>query len=363
MGSVKVGDTSLFLFFLFLAAMYLLPDLGTSRKTRAANLGLVVGSLLFAGLVSELGIRYYLQKTQGFNSLQQLHNPNPAGYLHTRSHHPLLTITQFSADKRLIYELKPNVDKLFARRRLRINSQGIRSDNEFLLEKKPGVRRIIGIGDSGMWGWGIEQNNGYMEIMERVLNEQENSFAVEMINLAVPGYNTFQELIALKLKGLKYQPDIVVIGWCFNDFDLPFFMYTRKDHWQQKQSYVYRLLFNRPQFLEMITPEVLKFGDMPEDLVDPDVIAHSGEEGVRKTLGSILRLAEEHQFKVVLFGPLLDEIKKICKETGMPMIDIYDLEETDPPKDCQTFFMHPRPCGHEILGNFLAKKLQDFGWL
>lgn len=365
MGILKIGKVfpTLFLTALCLSAAYLLPDKGPPRKFRVANLCLLFGSLVFSGLVGELGLRYFLQKTQGFNSIQQLHNPNPVGNLHTSSMHPLLVITQFSTDKRLVYELKPHVDMLFGMNVLRTNSQGFRSDREFTTEKPAGVKRVIGVGDSGMWGWDADQNQGYMEIMERTLNTRENAPVVEMINLAVPGYNTFQELMALRLKGLGYRPDVVVIGWCVNDFNLPFFMYTRKDHWKQKQSYVYNLLFSRGRFLEMVTPEVLKIGDMPVGMVDPDVIAHSGEEGMRKTLETVLRLSEEHRFKIVLFGPLKDDIIKLCKETGMPMINTYDLAEMNQARECKVLFMHPLACGHEILGTFLAEKLQEFGWL
>jgi hypothetical protein len=305
----------------------------------------------------------YQDIAQGFNSIQQLHNPNAVGNLHTRSHHPLLVITQLSADKRLIYELKPNVDMSFGGNKLLTNSVGFRADREFKIEKAPGVKRIIGVGDSGMWGWSVEQNEGYMEILEKELNSGRESPRAEVLNLAVPGYNTFQEFVSLELKGLAYKPDIVVIGWCENDFQLPFFMYTRKDHWKQKKSYVFNLLFDRSAFMEIVSPEVLKKDDIPKDTVDPDVITHSGQDGVRKTLEQFRQLSEQENFKVLLFGPLKEDIRKLCDAAGIRYINTYDLMETNPPSDCGVFFMHPRPCGHEILGRFLAQRLTELGWM
>ncbi len=365
LGPMRVGNAAprLLLATLLLCTAYLLPDGGRPRKFRVANLFLLFFSVGLCLLVAELGMRNFLQKTQGFNSLQQLHNPNPAGNLHTRSHHPLLVITRFSDDKRLIYELQPNIDMEFGHRALRTNSLGIRADREFPTEKPPGVKRIIGVGDSGMWGWGLDQGQGYMEILEKRLNEGLDTPQVEVVNLAVPGYNTYQELVSLQRKGLPLQPDIVVIGWCDNDFQLPFFMYSRKDHWKQKRSYVYNLLFNRARLSEMITPEVLKLGDIPTDTVDPAVLTHSGEEGVLKSLREFVALGEQHGFRVLLFGPLGDNILELCRQAGLPTLNSYELADRNLPDDCETFFMHPRACGHEILGNFLAERLQELGWL
>jgi hypothetical protein len=346
-----------------LTAAYLLPTGGKPRRLRVANLVLLFFSLGLCGVAAELMLRGYLQNTQGFNSIQQLHNPNPVGNLHTRSEHPLLVITQFSTDKRLIYELKPKVDREFGHKILRTNAQGFRADREFPLEKPAGTKRIIGVGDSGMWGWSLDQNQGYLEILEREWNQNPEGPRVEVINLAVPGYNTFQEYVALEQKGLPLKPDLVIIGWCENDIQLPFFMYTRKNHWKQKGSYTYNLLFRRARFLEMVTPEVLKQSEIPKDTVDPEVIAHSGADGIRKTLLSFRALADLHGFQVVLFGPLKDDIKALCAETGIPTLNSYDLAPENPPEECGVFFMHPAACGHELLGKFLASRLRDSGWL
>jgi hypothetical protein len=37
------------------------------------------------------------------------------------------------------------------------------------------------------------------------------------VNLAVPGYNTAQEMLTLKEKGLAYRPDLVIVNFVLND--------------------------------------------------------------------------------------------------------------------------------------------------
>lgn len=342
---------------------YLLQERGPERKYRVANLVLMSFSFLVVGTIGEVGVRMFLQRTQGFNSVQQLFNPNADGNLPTDSHHPLLVITQLSADKRLIYELKPNLDRPFGHKKLQTNSVGMRESEEFALEKPAGTVRIIGVGDSGMWGWSLDQGQGYMEVMENRLNQTEGISDVQVLNMAVPGYNTYQELQMLQSRGLAYQPDVVVIGWCDNDTMLPFFMYSRRNHWTEPGAYFLSLLINRRSFLEKATPEVLKLGDMPEGSVDAEVMEYAGEEGVLRSLQMFRQLGDAHGFRVVVFGPLTRNIRALCEEAGVEMINTFDLQDTNPPEDCLTFYMHPRECGHEILGNFLADRLAESGWL
>jgi hypothetical protein len=344
-------------------AAYLWQDKGPELKFRVANLVLMSFSLLLVTGIGEVGIRMFLQRTQGFNSVQQLFNPNPVGNLPTDSHHPLLVITRLSSDKRLIYELKPNLDREFGHNLLRTNAAGMRADRDYPGAKPDGVLRVIGVGDSGMWGWGLDQGEGYMEVAGQEWNARGDLPPVEVLNLAVPGYNTYQELQSLESKGLAYQPDVVVIGWCDNDFMLPFFMYSRRDHWKEPGSYFLSLLIDRRAFLEKVTPEVLKLGDMPEGSVDAAVMEHAGDEGVRKSLRRFRELGVEHGFQVLLFGPLNARIEDICRDVGIPTLNTYSFRDSAPAEDCQAFFMHPKACGHAWLGKVLADDVVARGWL
>ena len=41
--------------------------------------------------------------------------------------------------------------------------------------------------------------------------------SIEVINAGIPGYTTYQELEFLKIYGLQMEPDLVVLGFVFND--------------------------------------------------------------------------------------------------------------------------------------------------
>jgi hypothetical protein len=95
---------------------------------------------------------------------------------------------------------------------IQTNSQGIRSKREFTFERTPGTRRIVFVGDSYTWGertWAREITNEetFVSLIEERLP------ATEGLNMGVHGWGTDQQLIYLRQLGLKFQPDIVVLGF------------------------------------------------------------------------------------------------------------------------------------------------------
>lgn len=122
----------------------------------------------------------------------------------------------------VIYELKPNLDGLFLGRRLRTNSHGLRGP-EMAVEKPAGVRRIVGLGDSHMFGWGVEQDEVYLaRLQERLGVDGECRW--EVLNFAVPGYNTAMEAATFEHRALAFSPDVVVVHFVGNDEALPHFL-------------------------------------------------------------------------------------------------------------------------------------------
>lgn len=96
--------------------------------------------------------------------------------------------------------------------RVLCNASGLR-DREHALEKPPGVRRVVVLGDSYMWGYGVENEEMFSSQLEGLLP------ASETINLGVNGFSTVQELIRYETKGERYAPDWVVLAFCWNDLE------------------------------------------------------------------------------------------------------------------------------------------------
>ena len=92
------------------------------------------------------------------------------------------------------------------------NSLGIRSTREYSFERVAGVRRIVLIGDSFTWGeatWSSEISNEET-FATRLETDLPNT---EALNLGVHGWGTDQQLIYLYELGLRFQPDLVILGF------------------------------------------------------------------------------------------------------------------------------------------------------
>ena len=99
---------------------------------------------------------------------------------------------------------------------VQISSQGLR-DREFELEKAAGVTRILLLGDSMVDGLEVPLENTFAKQLERLFRESGRN--VEVINGGHYGYGTDQELLAYRLRGHKYQPDVVVLCFTTNDIE------------------------------------------------------------------------------------------------------------------------------------------------
>ena len=99
------------------------------------------------------------------------------------------------------------------------NSLGLR--NREIGPKPPGTFRILFLGDSMLFFGATESGSLFTQVLEENLH-QGLGRAVEVINAGVPGYTTYQELEFLKLYGLTMDPDLVILGFVFNDLHYPY---------------------------------------------------------------------------------------------------------------------------------------------
>jgi lysophospholipase L1-like esterase len=99
---------------------------------------------------------------------------------------------------------------------LTINSHGLR-DREYTVAKPADVTRILVLGDSYTWGYGVADGDLYTEVLEERLNERVGGF--EVLNAGVSGWGTDQEYLWFREEGVRYEPDIVVLTFFFNDLD------------------------------------------------------------------------------------------------------------------------------------------------
>jgi hypothetical protein len=102
---------------------------------------------------------------------------------------------------------KPNLNT----ETIRTNAQGMRNEQSF--EKQPTRKRLLLVGDSYTFGANVPNEETFAHVLaEEYLEDWD------VLNMAVPGTGTDQQLITFERRGKQYRPDIVVLGFFVRDY-------------------------------------------------------------------------------------------------------------------------------------------------
>lgn len=226
------------------------------------------------------------------------------------------------------YEFVPNS-------KLGTNSLGM-LDRERMKEKPKDNYRIICIGDS------TTANSDYVGILEDLLNRNQLNRRFEVWNCGVPGYGAIQYYKALKEKWLMYDPDMVIIGFCLNDFATTPFIIKESDHfvgyfpWQEIMPHVSPFLLKHSALYRFIIGKIFmqKGYKNTEDIIR---LSRSYLKDVKDLLSE-----EEIPLLIVIFGLVerfenyhlygyadagYENIKSIIKEYNIESIDMVPIFE------------------------------------
>lgn len=97
------------------------------------------------------------------------------------------------------------------------NSQGFRNREEYNYQKPAETIRVLSLGDSHTQGYEVRQDHTYSAVLERYLRKHAGS--AQVLNTGVSGFSTAEALVLLENEGLRYQPDVVVLGFFGNDLE------------------------------------------------------------------------------------------------------------------------------------------------
>lgn len=99
--------------------------------------------------------------------------------------------------------------------RLQINALGLRGP-ETTRDKPDGVRRVLILGDSVAFGWGIPETETFGRRLEAQLRASL-ACPIEVLNAGVSGYGSVEEAHYFLHEGLAFAPDVVLIYHVEND--------------------------------------------------------------------------------------------------------------------------------------------------
>lgn len=267
----------------------------------------------------------------------------------------------FVPSRLLPFEIAPNIAGFS-------NSLGMR-DKEYSIKKKPGIKRIVVLGDS------ITMYGEYTDYLEEILNSAYNN-TIEVWNCSIGGHGIVDYYHNLLYRCLAYKPDMVLIGICLNDFGLTPIIFRSKDgslrcyrplqpmkgevdNWLYCHSYLYRFLM-----------ETVESGAWHRRELE-------GESLGRNYLAKIKALLEKRRIPLlVVIFPYLDETseqtadyKAIRKVIDELRVECIDLHETFAPDKRKSFLhkagdiVHPNTQAHRIAAETIKDYLLTRGTL
>jgi lysophospholipase L1-like esterase len=222
------------------------------------------------------------------------------------------------------------------------------------------LHRIVVLGDSFTFGFGVPGEDGYPNVLEKMLNEKPTRGRIEVLNLGVGGYSTHDEALVLAHKGVEWNPEIVVIGYVLNDPETdpvqPLHMYFQEPGWWQYLN-VFRLV---AQFRNEREIQTLGNGDHIQYLH-----AHPRKwQSVVDALGRISSIGQERGIPVLLlifpmtngswtgypYGNVHQQIANIAREKNLEVLDLYDDFSRFPARDLMVVpgDAHPSKLAHEL---------------
>lgn len=261
------------------------------------------------------------------------------------------------------------------------NSQGFR-DVEHAVEKPPGVFRIVVIGDSIAAGLKVDRfEDTFPPVLQEILDARgAGGRQVEVISLAVSGYNTQQEVETLREKGLRYRPDLVLLAYSLSsrehvDGDI---LRTLLEAERQKggvsQARSNPILMKSAlyRFLRFRLAAPRKVEELPKKYLD--IVAR---DTVAEYFGVLEGLAEQNDFEVLVavfprftrklaaaYPPHLAEkhayAQGLAEKHGFAYLDLlgaFDACRKASPEPIEADNFHPSARGHRCAAEALAEKI------
>jgi len=127
----------------------------------------------------------------------------------------------YTPDPDLGWKLEPGFEGIEQKKdfltHVRINQEGFR-DDPYDETASGSVFSILGVGDSFTFGFGVEHEETYLELLEGYLNSSRPGHRnYQVFNTGVPGYSLEEYSMFLNNSWKKFDPDLVVIGVDIND--------------------------------------------------------------------------------------------------------------------------------------------------
>lgn len=246
--------------------------------------------------------------------------------------------------------------------------------------QQPKTIRLLALGDSTTFGWGVEQDQTWPAQLEALLQPLHPEVKIQVLNGGVPGYTSFQGLHHFKKNGSLFEPDVTIFGYIVQD--------ARKTRITDKQQAIqalnvdflhdnalyrlrsYRLLRDRYAFFRSYKTEQVN----QEAASDPDATTRVPLDDYKENILTFKKLTAQKKSKLLLFGFPLEVVgytklhrellAEMAKQEGLLHFDPSPTIATDARQNELYFPLdkgHPNAAGCKRIAELFAEYLESSG--
>ncbi len=252
----------------------------------------------------------------------------------------------YDPDPLLFWRLRPNQDAFtkIDHKPVHVNAHGTRGP-EFADAKPAGTIRILSLGDSRTFGWGVSDAESYSGRLESLLQQRAGEGErVEVINAGVNAWSFPQLLVFFREIGSAWHPDFAIVGeanlWTqFSEKSSPefrdrfMFRVRLKNLLRRLATYHYVV---EVKLKDLYERERVRFipVDPQSDELFKDQQQDDPERFFRESIEQLCRTAIEKGTKpILLYIPTLSELesgkpsrslkakREVAARLGVPLVD------------------------------------------
>lgn len=243
--------------------------------------------------------------------------------------------------------------------RVDTNSRGLREE-EFNDTAPENTTRILVIGDSYVYGSGVNESDRYTDLLEDKLNNRsENRYQV--INAGIIGAGAKDYYLFFKHRGIHYNPDMVIIGVIGNDW-MP--LELEKEFSRKASDYVNRKYpdasderknqLSSERFLELQG----KNQDVERYSVLSNISALAAQNDIETIVFASDYMAKNKTEQVEKHGDTVNStLVRAPKEFRDDWQSDFCLKYS--PNRISTLDPHPSPEGHRMLADRLYRQIKE----
>lgn len=297
---------------------------------------------------------------------------------------------EFKPDPEIFWRLRPHLNMQMDLPKggyfmLNTNSQGLRNP-EIPFEKPKGAYRIQCYGDSITYGYGVDYEFTYEYQLQSMLREEYSRQDIDVMNFGCPGYTAFQGWYLFNRLGIKYDPNLIILGFTYADPSTEEKRDSERITSNPMVLAFQKFLYNSELYLALRQQKINvdRAGRQPDyyltsvrvSLPEYREIMTKWAEVMNKRGGHVIYLSLAKAWDDPF--PYYDDYRKVCEETaaetGNYFIDIDKVFE-ESGEDLKSLFqlsvadnedvdrIHPNERGYYLMTKAISELIEQEGLL